>query len=377
MVIVGTVIDEAMGDQLRVTMIATGLGGVEQAVKRPPKLEVFETASGAHGHRRHRHDACETIDYDELDQPAVMRQAGAQPAVVASAGVRRRRTSRRSCASRRTDGGRARGADAQSRRSSPERLRRLATMRRLTPLSRREQPCSSSARSRTPISTTGVGLHTGARSSSTLRPARRDTGIVFHRIDLPQPVAIPAHARERRRHAPVVDAARSDGASVSTVEHLMSALAGLGIDNLHVDVAGPGAADHGRQRRPVRVPAAVGGHRRAGGAPSATCASTRRSRCSDGDKWARFEPFDGFKLDFTIDFPHPVFGSENRHVVVDFAEHSYVEGSRARAHVRLHAGRRGDARRRAWPRRQPAERHRARRDSGCSTARACATTTSS
>jgi UDP-3-O-[3-hydroxymyristoyl] N-acetylglucosamine deacetylase len=110
----------------------------------------------------------------------------------------------------------------------------------------------------------------------------------------------------------------------------MSALAGVGVDNLHVDVAGPelpimdgsagpfvfllqsaGIVEQSAPKRYLRVRAPV--------------------EMRDGDKWARFDPFHGFKLDFTIDFPHPVFGTENRHVVVDFAEHSYVkEVARAR-----------------------------------------------
>ncbi|HEY1326206.1 MAG TPA: UDP-3-O-acyl-N-acetylglucosamine deacetylase [Casimicrobiaceae bacterium] len=182
---------------------------------------------------------------------------------------------------------------------------------------------------KTAIKTTGVGLHTGARVEISLRPATADTGIVFHRVDLPTAVSIPAQAQyvgDTRLSSTL----KLDGASVSTVEHLMSALAGLGIDNLHIDVAGPelpimdgsagpfvfllqsaGIAEQGAYKRYLRV--------------------ERPVEVRDGDKWARFEPFPGFKLDFTIDFPHPVFGSENRHVVVDFAEHSYVkEVARAR-----------------------------------------------
>ena len=182
---------------------------------------------------------------------------------------------------------------------------------------------------KSPTKTTGVGLHTGVRVEMVLRPAPVDTGIVFHRTDLARSAAIPALA------ANVGDTRLSstlkvDGASVSTVEHLMSALAGLGIDNLHVDIAGPelpimdgsagpfvfllqsaGIVEQKAPKRYVRVTAPV--------------------EVRDGDKWARFEPFDGFKLDFTIDFPHPVFGSENRNVVVDFAFDSYAkEVARAR-----------------------------------------------
>jgi len=179
------------------------------------------------------------------------------------------------------------------------------------------------------IKTTGVGLHTGARVELVIRPAPADTGIVFNRSDLPQPVALPAQA------ANVGDTRMSStlkfgGTSISTVEHLMSALAGVGIDNVFVDVAGPeipimdgsagpfvfllqsaGIEEQAASKRYIRVLTAVD--------------------VRDGDKWARFEPFAGFKLDFTIDFPHPVFGSENRQVVVDFAENSYAkEVARAR-----------------------------------------------
>jgi UDP-3-O-[3-hydroxymyristoyl] N-acetylglucosamine deacetylase len=177
--------------------------------------------------------------------------------------------------------------------------------------------------------TTGVGLHTGARVDLTLRPAAVDAGIVFHRTDLAGSPPIPATAimvGDTRLSSTL----RAGEASVSTVEHLMSALAGLGIDNLHVDVAGPevpimdgsaapfvyllqgaGIVEQDAPKRFLRVVAPV--------------------EVRDGDKWARFEPHAGFRLDFTIDFPHPVFGSENRHVVIDFAEHSYVrEVARAR-----------------------------------------------
>ncbi len=179
------------------------------------------------------------------------------------------------------------------------------------------------------IKTTGVGLHTGARVDLTLRPAQPDSGVVFHRVDLPQSAAIPADARNVG-DTRLSSSLEKDGAKVSTVEHLMSALAGLGIDNLHVDVAGPelpildgsaapfvfllqsaGIEEQNAPKRYLRIKSPV--------------------EVVQGDKVARFEPHDGFVLDFTIDFPHPVFGSENRHVVIDFAQHSYTkEVSRAR-----------------------------------------------
>jgi UDP-3-O-[3-hydroxymyristoyl] N-acetylglucosamine deacetylase len=182
---------------------------------------------------------------------------------------------------------------------------------------------------KTAIKTTGVGLHTGVRVDLLLRPAAADSGVVFHRVDLSPPVAIPADARNVG-DTRLSSTLKLDGASVSTVEHILSALAGLGIDNLHIDIAGPeipimdgsaapfvfllqsaGIVEQDAPKRFLRIVAPV--------------------EVKDGDKWARFDPFNGFKLDFTIDFPHPVFGSENRHVVIDFAEHSYVkEVARAR-----------------------------------------------
>jgi UDP-3-O-[3-hydroxymyristoyl] N-acetylglucosamine deacetylase len=182
---------------------------------------------------------------------------------------------------------------------------------------------------KTTVKTTGVGLHSGARVDVMLRPAAADTGIVFYRVDLAQPVTLPADARHVG-DTRLSSTLKRDGASISTVEHVMSALAGLGIDNLHVDVAGPeipimdgsaapfvfllqsaGIVEQDVAKKYLRIVAPV--------------------EARDGDKWARFDPFNGFKLDFTIDFPHPMFGSENRQVVIDFAEHSYVrEVARAR-----------------------------------------------
>ena len=182
---------------------------------------------------------------------------------------------------------------------------------------------------KTMIRTTGVGLHTGARVELTLRPAPVDSGIVFHRVDLAAPVAIPAHATN------VGDTRLSStlalgGASISTVEHLMSALAGLGIDNLHVDVAGPELPIMDGSAGPFVFLLQSAGIEEQN-APKHYLRVRAPVEMRDGDKWARFDPFAGFKLDFTIDFPHPVFGTESRHVVVDFAEHSYVkEVARAR-----------------------------------------------
>ena len=177
--------------------------------------------------------------------------------------------------------------------------------------------------------TTGVGVHTGARVEMTLRPAAVDAGIVFHRTDLARPVAIPAHA-SNVGDTRLSSTLKVDGASLSTVEHLMSALAGLGIDNLHVDVAGPELPIMDGSAAPFVFLLQSAGIEEQSGAKRYLRVNSP-VEVQDGDKWARFAPFDGFKLDFTIDFPHPVFGSENRNVVVDFANHSYAkEVARAR-----------------------------------------------
>ncbi len=182
---------------------------------------------------------------------------------------------------------------------------------------------------KTPVRTTGVGLHTGARVDLVLRPAPPETGIVFHRIDGARSVAIPAdalHVGDTRLSSTL----EHDGARIATVEHIMSAAAGLGIDNLHVDVTGPEIPIMDGSAAPFVFLLQSGGVVEQD-APKRYLKITSPVEVREGDKWARFEPFDGFKLDFTIDFPHPVFGSENRHVVIDFAEHSYVkEVARAR-----------------------------------------------
>jgi UDP-3-O-[3-hydroxymyristoyl] N-acetylglucosamine deacetylase len=179
------------------------------------------------------------------------------------------------------------------------------------------------------IKTTGVGLHTGARVDLTMRPAAPDVGIVFHRVDLPQPVSIPAHALNVG-DTRLSSSLEKDGTKISTVEHLMSALAGLGVDNLHIDVAGPELPIMDGSAGPyVFLLQSAGLEEQK--------ARKKYLRIKDpievrhDDKWARFEAHHGFVLDFTIDFPHPVFGSETRRVVIDFAEHSYTkEVSRAR-----------------------------------------------
>jgi UDP-3-O-[3-hydroxymyristoyl] N-acetylglucosamine deacetylase len=182
---------------------------------------------------------------------------------------------------------------------------------------------------KTTIKTTGVGLHTGARVELVLRPAPANSGIVFHRLGEGRSVAIPAdalHVGDTRLSSTL----KHDGASISTVEHMMSALAGLGIDNLNIDVAGPELPIMDGSAAPFVFLLQSAGIVEQD-APKQYLRILEPVEVKDGDKWARFDPYHGFKLDFTIDFPHPMFGSENRHVVIDFALNSYVkEVARAR-----------------------------------------------
>jgi UDP-3-O-[3-hydroxymyristoyl] N-acetylglucosamine deacetylase len=179
------------------------------------------------------------------------------------------------------------------------------------------------------IRATGVGLHTGEKVYLTLRPAPSDTGIVFRRIDLTDPVdirACPENVSDTRLSTTL----ENNGVRVSTVEHLMSAFAGLGIDNAYVDLtaaevpimdgsAGPfvfliqsaGISEQSAPKRFIRI--------------------KREIRVQEGDKWACFEPFEGFKVAFAIEFNHPTFQNSTQHASVDFSTTSFVkEISRAR-----------------------------------------------
>jgi len=179
------------------------------------------------------------------------------------------------------------------------------------------------------IKSTGVGLHTGRKVVMTLRPAQPDTGIVFRRIDLDKPVDIRAEARAVT-DTRLCSALEGGGAKVATVEHLMSALAGLGIDNLYVDLAGPEVPIMDGSAGPfvfLLQSAGIEEQR----APKRFFRIRRPVEVGDGDKWARLEPYDGFKVSFSIVFDHPVFERSTQSLTIDFAETSYAkEVARAR-----------------------------------------------
>ncbi len=179
------------------------------------------------------------------------------------------------------------------------------------------------------IRATGVGLHTGEKVYMTLRPAAINAGITFRRVDLDKPVDIKADPRLVGETMLGTTLMKGD-VKVATVEHLMSALAGLGIDNLMVDLSAPevpimdgsaapfvfllqsaGIEEQHAAKRFIRI--------------------KKKIRVEDDDKWAQLTPFNGFKVNFEISFNHPVFNKLRRDASIDFSSTSFLkEVSRAR-----------------------------------------------
>ena len=179
------------------------------------------------------------------------------------------------------------------------------------------------------IRATGIGLHTGKKVYLTLSPAPIDSGVIFRRVDSNPPVEIPARALNVH-NTELATSLGKDGVRVSTVEHLMAALAGLGIDNCYVDVSADEVPIMDGSAAPFVFLVQSAGILEQG-APKRFTLIRKAVEVRDGDKWARFEPFNGFKVKFTIDFDHPVFRHEDQAIEVDFSTTSFVrEISRAR-----------------------------------------------
>ncbi|MBS0359342.1 MAG: UDP-3-O-acyl-N-acetylglucosamine deacetylase, partial [Proteobacteria bacterium] len=180
------------------------------------------------------------------------------------------------------------------------------------------------------IKASGVGLHSGEKVILCLRPAPINTGIIFRRTDLKDPIDIPAHAENVVSTTLCTTLGLPKGPHIATVEHLLSAMAGLGIDNAFVDVDAPevpimdgssgpfvfliqsaGIVEQNAAKKFIRVKRAV--------------------QVTEGDKWARFDPYEGFRVTFGIDFDHPVFDGHPKESTFDFSTTSFVkEVSRAR-----------------------------------------------
>ena len=154
------------------------------------------------------------------------------------------------------------------------------------------------------VQATGVGLHAGKKVTLTLRPAPANTGVIYRRTDLNPPVDFPADAKSVRDTMLCTCLVNEHDVRISTVEHLNAALAGLGIDNIGID-------ELNCAKKFVRIKETV--------------------RVEDGDKWAEFKPYNGFSLDFTIDFNHPAIDSSNQRYAMNFSADAFMRQiSRAR-----------------------------------------------
>ncbi len=179
------------------------------------------------------------------------------------------------------------------------------------------------------IRATGIGLHTGKKIFLTLSPAPIDTGVVFRRVDSSPPVVIPGHPLNVQ-DTELATSLGKDGVRISTVEHLMAALAGLGIDNCYVDVSADEVPIMDGSAAPFVFLVQSAGILEQG-APKKFIRIKKAIEVRDGEKWARFEPFNGFKVSFAIDFDHPVFNGQVQTCDMDFSTTSFVrEISRAR-----------------------------------------------
>jgi UDP-3-O-[3-hydroxymyristoyl] N-acetylglucosamine deacetylase len=188
---------------------------------------------------------------------------------------------------------------------------------------------------RNTIRATGIGLHTGEKVYLTLKPAPIDHGIVFRRADLSPPVDIPARA-ENVGETTLSTTLMKDDVKVSTVEHLLSAMAGLGIDNAIVELSAPEVPIMDGSAGPfVFLIQSAGIEEQA--AAKKFIRVKREVTVKQGDKVASFLPFDGFKVSFAIDFDHPVFRGRKVDASMDFSSTSFVkEISRARTFGFMH-----------------------------------------
>ena len=174
------------------------------------------------------------------------------------------------------------------------------------------------------VEATGIGLHSGKKVQLILRPAAANSGIVFRRIDLDPVVDIPAKADLVRETTLCTTLVTDDGVKLATVEHLMAALAGMGVDNAVIEVDAPeipimdgsaspfvyllqqaGIEEQVAAKRYIRI--------------------TKTVRVEDGDKWAELSPFNGFRIDFSIDFAHPAIDASTQHRVQDLSGCSFIQ----------------------------------------------------
>jgi UDP-3-O-[3-hydroxymyristoyl] N-acetylglucosamine deacetylase len=180
------------------------------------------------------------------------------------------------------------------------------------------------------VTTVGVGLHSGRKVSLTLRPAAANTGVIYRRTDVNPPVDFPADPLSVRDTMLCTALVNDEGVRISTVEHLNAALAGMGIDNIIIEVDAPeipimdGSASpfvYLLQQAGIEVQ----------NAPKRFIRIKKPVRFEDGDKWAELLPYDGFRMDFEIEFNHPAIDSDEQRLQFDFSSQGFIKDiSRAR-----------------------------------------------
>lgn len=179
------------------------------------------------------------------------------------------------------------------------------------------------------VQTSGVGLHNGEKVTMTLKPAEADQGIVFRRVDQKKSNEIKV-SPDAVKDTKMCSAIGQDTSRVATVEHLMSALSATGVDNIIIELNGPEVPIMDGSSIPFIYLLQTAKLKELDAAKKFVLINDV-IEVKDKDKWARFEPYDGFKIDFTIDFPHPVFDTSTNKVALDFYDESYItEISRAR-----------------------------------------------
>ncbi|MFP3013723.1 MAG: UDP-3-O-acyl-N-acetylglucosamine deacetylase [Arsenophonus sp. NC-QC1-MAG3] len=180
------------------------------------------------------------------------------------------------------------------------------------------------------VQATGVGLHTGKKVTLSLRPAPANTGVIYHRTDLNPPVDFQAKAKSVRDTILCTCLVNEDDVRISTVEHLNAALAGLGIDNIIIEIDAPEIPIMDGSAAPFVFLLLDAGIEELNSAKK-FLRIKKSVRVTDGDKWAELAPYNGFTLDFTIDFNHPAINSSTQHYKLDFSAKSFIRDiSRAR-----------------------------------------------
>ncbi len=180
------------------------------------------------------------------------------------------------------------------------------------------------------VKTTGVGLHSGRKVTLTLRPAAANTGIIYRRTDINPPVDFPADPESVRDTMLCTALVNDDGIRISTVEHLNAALAGMGIDNVIIEVDAPEIPIMDGSASPFVYLLQSAGIETLS-APKRFIRIKKPVRIEDGDKWAELVPYNGFRMDFEIEFEHPAIDHDEQHLKFDFSSTAFIKDiSRAR-----------------------------------------------